>query len=373
MVALSDLVQVQSPSAVIALQLQLMTLAGMPASSWQAGSVPLTLIQGDANTLASLSQTVSNIAAGGLISSFTGPTPLAPSGWLDLIASSHYGLTRKQATGTTGVIVLTDAQGAGPFTITPGQLLFSSQSGQFYTNTTGGTLPKGLTLPLTVQSQLTGSITVVGNNSITTLNTPLPGVTVNNPDQGIGTGTWITATGSDAESDQSLAIRCIARWPGLGGGATALVYQAAALGSGPGVTKAKVLNGLGLVTIYVAGAGGGSAPAEVLLAQTAITAIQPLCVTASVVAATNLQIPVNGTYSVKAAQAATAVGAIYTALQAYQNALQVGDTVVFTKLIQTIMDQAGVTNLALTAPLIDTPLASNQVAVLLNGLTGIPV
>lgn len=360
MVALSDLIVPQSASSIITTQLALLQLAGFPVNSWQSGSVPLSLIQADASTLASLSQTISNIASGGLLS-------LATGGYLDLIAGSHYGLTRKPAVGTIGTMALTDAQSAGPFTITIGQLVAASGN-LLFSNTTGGTLNRGSTLSLVWACQTPGQS--IGQNLTTptplTLVTPLPGVTVTNPPNA-GTSTWITTQGSDAESDSSLVTRCMARWPGLGGGATALVYQAAAIASSLTITKASVLPGNGIVTIYVAGPAGGSQSGDVALAQAAITAIQPLCVIATVLPASNVAVTVAGTYS-----GSTAPNSVSAALSSYAAGIGIGGTVVLSKLIQTIMEQTGVTNVSLSSPGADIMMGTNQVAQFgTSGLVGI--
>lgn len=357
MVALADLIQPQSASAIISTQLALLqTLGGFPVNSWQQGSVPLALIQADASTLASLSTTISNIASGGLVS-------LATGGWLDLIALSHYGLTRKPAAATVGTIILTDTQSAGPFTITAGQLIISNgTTGQTYQNTTAGTLLKGSTLSLTWTAQTPG---IAGNatvGSTWTMVTALPGVTVTNP-ANANSSDWITTQGADAELDASLVLRCQARWPGLGGGTTSLVYQAAAIASSNTITRAGVVGGNGSVTVYVAGANGGSGAADVAVAQAAITAMTPLCVTSTVLPANNLSIPVSGNYRVTAALLTSATQAVSKALIAYAGTVAIGGTVLVNKVVQTIMDQAGVLNVTLTAPAVDVALGSNQVAV----------
>jgi hypothetical protein len=252
MVALADLIQPQSASQIVSAQLALLqVLGGFPVNSWQQGSVPLSLIQADANALASLSQTISNIASGGLVS-------LAVGGWLDLIALSHYGLTRKPVVATVGTIIVNDTQSAGPFTITVGQLVVANgTTGQQYTNTTAGTLAKGGTLPLTWTAMTPGqnlgqNATV---NSTWSMITPLPGVTITNPPNA-GSADWITTQGADAELDASLVLRCQARWPGLGGGSTSLVYQAAAIASSNSITRAGVVGGNGTVSVYIAGPSG---------------------------------------------------------------------------------------------------------------------
>ena len=71
-----------------------------------------------------------------------------------------------------------------------------------YRNITAGTIPAGGSLPLIFEAESPGAQYNVPNNTITVLNTPLNGVTINNPDP--GSGTWITSEGSDVETDERL-------------------------------------------------------------------------------------------------------------------------------------------------------------------------
>lgn len=384
MPSLSDLTTPLSATTVLQAQLALLALAGFPASSWQSGSVPLTELQADAQTLASLSQTIANIAGGGLIQ--TAPAlalPGAVSPWMDLIAFGHYGLTRKPAVATQGTMVLKDVAGAGPFTIAPFQLFCQDVNGRIFQNIAGGTLPRSGTLPLTWQAQTPGAANNLPNGQTLSLITTLPGVTIANPDP--GGGNWITQQGVDIESDTSLVLRCQGQWPGLGGGATVPVYTKWALTPAPGVTRVLTLENTpqgGQVTVYCAGSAGGAVPADVTAVQAYINGLRPLCVTVNVLAAINTPIVIAGTVTVAASQLQTAQSLFGTGIQQYGQLIPVGGTplsvggpsgVPLAQLIEIIQTCPGVQNVALTSPAADTVLAQNQIATFTtSGLVFVP-
>lgn len=384
MPSLQDLTNPPTAAQILQTQLALLALAGFPTTAWQSGSVPLTELQADAQTLQSLAGTIASIAAGGLLA--TAPALAPPGGvspWMDLIALGNYGLTRKPAVPAIGQLVLTDVHSAGPFTITVGQLIASDANGNLFTNTTAGTIPKGgsPSPPLVFQAQVAGTASNAANGAITTLVTPLPGVTVSNPSIG-GTNTWLTQQGVNVESDASLVLRCQGRWPGLGGGATTAVYTAWALTPTPNVTRVRVLENTpqgGQVTIYCAGPSGGASPADVATVQAYINGLRPLCVTVNVLAATNVLVAVAGTVTVASAFVSGFNSALNAAFNSYSTSLAVGGTplqaggnfgVPLAQLYEMIQSLPGVQNVNLTSPSGDTVLSLNQSATFsLSGLS----
>src|SRR5690606_696186 len=92
-----------------------------------------------------------------------------------------------------------------------------------FTNLTGGTLSLGGTLDLSWEAEEPGDDYNLANGTLTVMVTPLAGVTVANPDP--GTGTWITQTGADEESDPELRERCRNKWSTLGTGSTEDSYE----------------------------------------------------------------------------------------------------------------------------------------------------
>lgn len=172
------------------------TTPTFPVTNWPSVGVANALTQVDAQALADLNILVANAIAGGFTQSWINP-PLVngvptppPDGWLDLLAQNFYNLTRDPALQMQGFCTLTAAATSGPFTILPGQIFASTGNGQFiFTNLTGGTLAKGGTLKLLFQAVNPGAsynqVTSynVGSSGfwVTSLLTPLAGVTITNP------------------------------------------------------------------------------------------------------------------------------------------------------------------------------------------------
>jgi hypothetical protein len=166
----------------------------LPTTDWQVGAVERSIVELDAIALQTfVTNLIPVIASGGFVD-------LANALWLPLLALEMYLLTQNAATYTQGNITLTCSASAGPYTITPGTLWFIAASGNRYQNLTGGTLPTGGTLVISVQSEsvnhsvasspndiapLVNYVDAVG--TITTLGTQLAGVTCNNPAPTFGT------------------------------------------------------------------------------------------------------------------------------------------------------------------------------------------
>lgn len=359
----------------------------LPVTAWAASGMFRGLFEIEAQALAAFSAQQAAIAAGGLTTKATGS-------WADLIGQQFYQLTRNAAATTTGQVTISDAAGAGPFTITAGTMWFASTSGQLYSNTSGGTLAKNGTLALQVAAQQSGSAYNVANNVITSIVAgTLPGVTVNNPDP--GSGTWITSQGSDAESDSAYMLRCQQRWPSLGTGSTAAVYQLwatsaeAAAGHATTITKTLVFADsatAGQVDVYLAGASGAVAGGAVTDAQSYINPRVPITATTLIQSASNAVMTVAGVVNFFAAKNTSAVvqAAVAAALSAYINALGIGSDagganvkVFYTEIeaaIGSVLGGAGVairniTSLTLNAGTSDVGLTTGQVSTLTNSLT----
>lgn len=375
-ISLTDLIAADTQDQLVATQLGLLQISGFPTTAWQSGSLPRTLIENWAKVQSDQTNAVATVAMGGLLDL---AATLPDTEWLHQLATSHYQITPKPAVFTEGTAVLAD-NGGGPYTILPGDLWIGppGQEAVRYYNTTGGTLPLNGTLPLTFKAEFAGQSYNLGNGAITSLITSLPGVGVSNPS--LPSGTWITVQGTDPEPNDSVVLRCKARWPTLGGGATALVYQGWALTAADAVTRVNVLEHYpvgGQVSIYVAGPNGGSAPADVTAVDSYIQVRRPLCVTVNVAAASNFGIAITGTIYVRQAFATTAQAAFATALAAYATALQIGGDVYVSKVIDLFMQTPGVNNAAgvqLNAASLDITLSAQQAAVFdVSGITWVSV
>lgn len=311
-------------------------IPSLPVTAWAASASYRQLAETEAQALAAFSTQQSGIAAGGY-------TTTASGAWCDLIGNGFYGLARlgvgNLAGVTKGLCTLSDAQGAGPFTITAGTMWFAAGS-QLYSNTSGGTLTKNSTLQISVAAQSPGSSYNVGNNSITTIVAgTLPGVIGTgvggafNPDP--GTGSWITSQGTDPETDQAYMLRCMQRWPALGSGSPSSAYQLwatlseQAAGHAKTVTKTLVQQDpsiAGQIDIYLAGSAGAVASQAITDVTAYITPLVAEPATILVASATNAVMTVAGVvqyYAAKAtlSQIQTAVAA---ALNAYITPLAIG-------------------------------------------------
>jgi hypothetical protein len=299
----------------------------LQVTAWAASGGFRQLVENEAQALASLSAQQAALAAAGLTTNATGS-------WADLLGVQFYGLTRSPAAATKGQVTLADPGGAGPFTIVAGQMTFASTSGLYYTNSTGGVLPKNGTLNLQVAALAPGAAYNVGNGTITTIaGGTLPGVTVNNPDP--GSGTWITSQGADAETDSAYMLRCQQRWASLGTGSTAAVYDLwarsseAAVGHATTISKTLVQADAatpGQIDIYLAGASGAVGGGAVTDAQNYINPRVPLTATALIQAASNVVLTLTGTVNYFAAKTTLSAiqAAVAAAIAAYINALGIG-------------------------------------------------
>jgi uncharacterized phage protein gp47/JayE len=341
-------------------------LPTLQATAWQTGSVPLTMMENDAAVSEDVYALIAAIASGGMLETSAGP-------WLDLVAGQVYALTRNPGVLTQGVVTLSDPAGAGPFSITDGQLWFSSTSGLRFNSVGAYTLPKNGSITVSVKAESPGAAYNVANGTITTLVTALAGVTVSNPGPG---GTWISVQGADQETDAALRTRCRARWPALGSGTPNDAYDLWARTSDPSINRTLVRASPtleGTVEVYLAGASGAAGASAVTNANAYIQPRVPLCVNCIVAAASENLINVTATVYVSAAYVATATTQCAANVQALfyggTNSIgeqlpgvPIGGTLYVTQLVEQLMVVTGVRNVSLASPAADVVLGAIQVA-----------
>jgi uncharacterized phage protein gp47/JayE len=262
--------------------------AEFPITAWQPGNPARTLVQVDVQTLAELYEIVSLIGKGWSLDD-------AADAWLTLHAYSRYDLERILATFAKHEVTLTAASGAGPYSITAGQLVLVNNQGVRFrsTNTTTLTLSYGSPLTLTVQAETAGQ---KGNSQPIGVITPaLAGVTM----------AWSSRTldARDQESDPELRQRCRDRWATLASGFTeeAVRYWATSAKLTDGVTSAGCTrvgfgarDGLGGYVVYVAGASGPLTTPGVTAVQTILDLKKPITDTPVVTNATQVTVTVLG-------------------------------------------------------------------------------
>lgn len=224
-----------------------LSIQGVNTTLWKAGSPLRTLIAGLAIILASFSQLQAALARMSFLA-------LATGSWLSLVAFYVFGVTRDPGSFATGSLVLTNGAG-GVFTYDPFTVTFSNGS-HTYKNVTAISLASGpSTQTITIQATELGSGSSAGATTITTLVTPLPGVTCSNP---------TALVGNDEEDDATLRLRCAEKLGTLSPNGPRDAYAFVARtsvradGSSIGVTRIRTIaDGYGGIDAYFATGSGG--------------------------------------------------------------------------------------------------------------------
>lgn len=205
---------------------------GLPTTSWANDSFALTMTRLFARAKAGLAGTITDLARGGLLA-------LASGEWLDLLAQSQYGLTRRASAFAVVRVRLTVAAGQGPHTISANQLWIRRLSDNRRWNSTNGapvTLTDAAPVTIDFRAESPGSRWSALVGQVIDLVTPLPGLSAELVDAGAGSP--VVTAGADAESDSTLRARCALRWDTIGAQKTQDAYRALALDAGAvGVTR----------------------------------------------------------------------------------------------------------------------------------------
>lgn len=353
--------------------LELATLAEFPATSWQSGSVPLSLLQVEKTELVKLATLVADIGKGGLLDEAT-------LDWLTLFAISVFDEERVPAVKTLGLATLTCSALAGPYTIAVGQLVATNAGGKQFRNTTGGTLASGGTLQLTFEAEEAGAASNIGSGTLTILLTPLAGVTIANPAVP-PSSTWITRSGADEETDAQLRARCRAKWATLGTGATADSYAFWAREASAEVRRVKVLEHSnagaptdGHVTLYLAAEIGTVSAQAVADVIAYITPRKPLCTTLHVFAATAVPTSVAAVQHVRADDRVQAESELEDFFDEFEASLEIGETIYLVAITEQLMRPVGMRNTVVSAPAGDVGFDVDEVAVIdTSGVTWVEI
>lgn len=357
-VDISALFSVRTFDDFVAIGLDVAQAFGLPVTTWRTGDPTKSLYSYLARALEPLDGTVSDYIKAGFLSTAEGD-------WLTILAKETFGVDRTGATYATPSITLVNG-GGGFYDPDPGDLSFkSTASGKTFhtTDSSDGPLSAGATRTYALVADEAGSDSSVAADEIDGFITPLLGVTIS---------TSGAAPAGDAESDEALKQRCLDTLGALSPNGAADAYRYVALNpeltARPEVTRAQVVDDStsGIVLVYIASAAGLVSGSVVTDVQAAIEKwCTPLCILPQVQSATASYIDVTATVlgsSLPAGFAAT----IELAIGSYLAALDVGETVYKSKLIQVIHDAlpAGViSSVTLTVPAADTTLAAGFVAV----------
>lgn len=323
MTTYADLINAKTYATIRDELLARLAAAGFPVAAWASvGNVLRALTQVDATTLAELYAIVRDIARAGTLDG-------AEGAWLDLHVQSRFSLTRIASTFAEHTVTLTVTSGAGPYTITPGQLVGAANSGgaRFRsTNTTNVNITSASPVTFTLRAEAAGT---GGNATPNVLITPaLAGVSM--------AWTSLDVVARNTELDAELRTRARARWSVLGSGFTrdAVRYWAtgAPLVSGgeagsAGCTRASFAApaGDGSYVVYVAGADGPLGPSQVAAVQAELDLHCPITDTPDVQAATQATITVAGTVRFKSPATSEEQAAVLVAINAYVSGLEMPD------------------------------------------------
>jgi uncharacterized phage protein gp47/JayE len=272
-------------------------------------------------------------------------------------------------------VVLTGGAVGPPHAVAVGQLVAADNvNGYTYRNTTGGTVPISGSVTLTFQAEVAGESRNVAHNTIDILQTPLAGVTINNPSP-----TWITSLGTNEESDATLRTRCTSRWSTLSYASPEDAYVQFALAAGADdVTRAHVHadnpGGPGTVWVFIAGATGPAIAGDVTTAQDYIDTRRPATADVTVFAATAQVQNFDAIIYVNSADYDGPGGSketeIENALEAHVNNLPIGGTIlppgpngylVHSEVTCDVSNIQGVDGIAWTNPTGDVSVAHNSV------------
>lgn len=220
---------------------------GANTTVWKAGSPLRTVIAALAIILAAFSRFQAVLAKSGFLSE-------ADDAWVRLIALYVYGVTPEDGTAATGQVTLTNA-GVGVYTKAAGELIVANAAGKTYRNTSAISSFGAGTLVVDIIADEVGSASSTGAATITTLVTPLPGVTCTNATALVGT---------DDENAASIRLRCAEKLGTLSpnGAPDAYAFIARSTkradGSAIGVTRVRTIpDGIGGIDCYLADADGG--------------------------------------------------------------------------------------------------------------------
>jgi phage-related baseplate assembly protein len=290
---------------------------------------------------------------------------------------------------TQGTVYLEDTGGTGPHTIAVGTRVFKYDNDPSitYRNITGGVLAAGGTiaggtaLALTVEAETGGGAWNVDIDTISSMSPVIAGVDVSNP--GDVSNEWITRRGADQESDPVLKTRNAAKWATLGGNAPFKAYEYWALiatqnpdgtGDPVGITRTAVddqnPNGTNTLIVYIADDTGTASGAQITDVQEYIDARKARTAVPTVAAASELAVPIEGTFRCDAGLGATLKTQIEQAITDYINGLPIGGTdigealgrVVHSRMIEIAQAFDGVVHVAITTPASDVSLQKFEIA-----------
>lgn len=338
---LAELLTIRTAEEVLEADLADAAADGLPSQGWQAKSMPRTVFAIRAAEQAESERQRALVAGAGFFE-------YAQDDWIDLKAAADYEATRYAGTKASHTCVVTDAGGGG-VTKTAGTIWVRATTGVRFVNTANFTVPAGGSVSATFQAEAVGSAYNVQPGDISSFAVAMPGYTVENED--LGSGTSLTVVGSDDEDNETFIRRCRDKWAITGRGLAVGAWLTQIKEAAPTITRIAVddLNPDGpcSLTFYLASATAPATPTELADVEAGVT------------------IPLGmGNVSFQAAPEHTVelMGEVFggdsaeilTALSDLSNEVGFGQMLYVEQIRHAIMGVAGVVNVVLTAPTVDT-------------------
>lgn len=272
----------------------------------------------DDATLTPSGYNVSNSTITTLVTAVAGVTCNNPVPWITVFG--------RTGVATRGYIVLTSATGGA---IGVGGCGVDDGAGHGFLNVDAVTLVAGVPQSVLFEAAFALATYNVGTGELTNVAVDPIGdiVAVNSAP---ASGTWITTSGADEQSDASLRTECKEKWSTLGVGWTsdAIKYLAKQAVTSTPVTDAKVETNpggvSGLVGVTVRSAAGAMSGGDVAIVQAYLDAHRTLTSDITVSSATTLTIAISGVVYVPAAYLGTAQATATTNLIALEASVPVG-------------------------------------------------
>lgn len=255
--------------------------------------------------------------------------------------ASLYSMSLKSATAATGSITFNGTPGAA---INAG-VESKALDGNAYVTTAGGVVAAGGTVTLAAQASATGLATNQAAGAPLTLTSAPAGVS----------STAAIATmmsGTDTESTASLLARLLDRLRHPPAGGNQFDYRRWAL-EVPGVTAAwcfPLRRGLGTVDVGIQSNGGPAAQVLINAVRGYIEAVNPAGGECQVLTPEQLPVNIVATVAVSGVLLADVQASVQGVMGAYIAGLQPGDTVLRSRILASITDIPGVTDVTLTLP-----------------------
>ncbi len=377
--SLASLMVKETKTAIYETALTLAASLGLPVTSWQAGDPTRSLYHLEAELLAALEDVVVGYIRSRYLDTGAEEAKASAAGrtWLKITALEDYNVVVPGATAAATSVLLTNG-GGGVYDLAAGDLtLKNTATGKTYHNTSGGLLASGpgTTLAIDVEADELGSAGSAAAGEIDALVTTLLGVTCTNA---------AAAIGIDEPDPDTIVLQCRDKLGSLSPDGPAAAYSYVARNSvltgTSGITRARVFDAsdTGDVTIYLAGPAGGVSGADRTKAETAILKwATPLCITPTVLAASNVAVAVTYTLWIYKSCNKTAdevKAAVLKALQTMIATRAIGGDIVPPatdgKLYKTLIEStirgtfAQAFRVSVSVPSGDTALTHDQVATL---------